>query len=167
MAGAPDSATLASSQLVAGGCEQNREVVNTRIARQVEAMRRKVEAEYAEWKELLPCEERGITWDSGGLGATGAGEAFGSGGLGLSGVGEGGGGSMFPAERPAPSVRRAASASGTNDQVEGVDEADLVKNDGAYVYVASHGALLIAAALPPKRLDHDAARRSEGAARRG
>src|SRR6202034_842485 len=46
----------------------------------------------------------------------------------------------------------AASASGTNNQVEGVDEADIVKNDGTYVYLASNGALRIVEALRPHLL---------------
>jgi hypothetical protein len=45
---------------------------------------------------------------------------------------------------------RAASASGTNNQVASVDEADIVKTDGRYVYFAANGALRIAEALDPK-----------------
>ena len=43
---------------------------------------------------------------------------------------------------------KAANASGTNNQVNGVDEADFVKNDGTYMYVASNGALRIFQAFP-------------------
>lgn len=39
---------------------------------------------------------------------------------------------------------------GTNVQVEGVDEADFVKTDGEYVYVISHGDVIIARAYPPE-----------------
>ena len=34
-------------------------------------------------------------------------------------------------------------ASGTNTQVDGVDEADFVENDGQYMYVAHNGRLTI------------------------
>ncbi len=40
------------------------------------------------------------------------------------------------------------SATGTNNQVSGVDEADFVKNDGKYLYVVSGGALRILRSWP-------------------
>ena len=43
---------------------------------------------------------------------------------------------------------KAANASGTNNQVSGVDEADFIKNDGTYMYVANNGALRIFQAFP-------------------
>jgi hypothetical protein len=43
---------------------------------------------------------------------------------------------------------RATSASGTNNQVAGVDEADFVKNDGKYIYLAQNGVLRIVDAYP-------------------
>jgi hypothetical protein len=43
---------------------------------------------------------------------------------------------------------RATTSSGTNNQVAGVDEADFVKNDGKYIYVAQNGALRIIDAYP-------------------
>jgi hypothetical protein len=46
----------------------------------------------------------------------------------------------------------ARSASGTNNQVASVDEADIVKTDGRYVYLAANGALRIVEALKPKML---------------
>lgn len=70
------------------------------------------------------------------------------------------------AKSPAPSAQRAApraaesasgatpraaeSASGTNNQVAGVDEADIVKTDGRYVYLSMNGALRIVEALHPR-----------------
>jgi len=45
-----------------------------------------------------------------------------------------------------------ASYSRTNIQVEGVDEADIVKCDGKYIYVASSGRILIIRAYPPEDL---------------
>jgi len=55
-----------------------------------------------------------------------------------------------PADSPAGAPRAAESASGTNNQVVGVDEADIVKTDGRYVYLAMNGALRIVEALNPK-----------------
>ncbi len=46
-------------------------------------------------------------------------------------------------------AEKATSASGTNNQVVGVDEADIVKTDGRYVYLAANGALRIVEALKP------------------
>lgn len=43
----------------------------------------------------------------------------------------------------------AAEYSSTNIQVEGVDEADIVKNDGEYVYVVKGGTVRIIKAYPP------------------
>jgi inhibitor of cysteine peptidase len=49
---------------------------------------------------------------------------------------------------PAPSV---SGHSTTNIQVVGVDEADIVKNDGAYIYLASGNKTVIALAYPPEQ----------------
>ena len=63
-----------------------------------------------------------------------------------------------PAGPSALSVRKdaapeaARSASGTNNQVASVDEADIVKTDGRYVYLAANGALRIVEALKPKMI---------------
>jgi hypothetical protein len=64
-----------------------------------------------------------------------------------------------PAVRTKPSTspkdsgpKAAESASGTNNQVVGVDEADIVKTDGRYVYFSMNGALRIVEALNPKVL---------------
>lgn len=71
------------------------------------------------------------------------GDAYGAGGLGPSGTGKGGAGSGHAR------VRSAHSVSHTNNQVAGVDEADIVKTDGKYVYLAMNGALRIVEALKP------------------
>lgn len=55
-----------------------------------------------------------------------------------------------PADSPAAEPKAAESASGTNNQVVGVDEADIVKTDGRYVYLSMNGALRIVEALNPK-----------------
>ncbi|MBM5805783.1 MAG: hypothetical protein FJZ49_06975 [Candidatus Verstraetearchaeota archaeon] len=44
---------------------------------------------------------------------------------------------------------RGSEYSTTNIQVEGVDEADLVKMDGEYIYIVSHSTVYIAKAFPP------------------
>ncbi len=54
------------------------------------------------------------------------------------------------AKSSSASPRKADSASSTNNQVAGVDEADFVKTDGTYVYVASNGALRIVEAMNPR-----------------
>ncbi len=68
-------------------------------------------------------------------------------------AGDGGGGAGAGAdERKDSSPAAARSASGTNNQVASVDEADIVKTDGRYVYLAANGALRIVEALAPKML---------------
>jgi Beta propeller domain len=55
-----------------------------------------------------------------------------------------------PKEGASGEPKAAESASGTNNQVVGVDEADIVKTDGRYVYLSMNGALRIMEALNPK-----------------
>ncbi|HDM88641.1 MAG TPA: hypothetical protein ENG65_01455 [Candidatus Bathyarchaeota archaeon] len=57
-----------------------------------------------------------------------------------------------------------ASYSRTNIQVEGVDEADVVKCDGKYIYIASSGRILIIRAYPPEDLAVLAEMKSNGTA---
>ena len=67
-------------------------------------------------------------------------------------------GSSGPSGAPAPrgtekksaEPAKAGKASGTNNQVASVDEADIVKTDGRYVYLAANGALRIVEAMNPK-----------------
>jgi inhibitor of cysteine peptidase len=61
------------------------------------------------------------------------------------------------APEPAPTATDAESGStsetdfsGTNIQVEGVDEADIVKTDGEYIYIVSGNNLTIVKAYPPE-----------------
>jgi hypothetical protein len=56
------------------------------------------------------------------------------------------------ADKKAGAPEAARSASGTNNQVATVDEADIVKTDGRYVYLAANGALRIVEALKPKMI---------------
>jgi hypothetical protein len=53
-----------------------------------------------------------------------------------------------PSEPTTGSGTKATTSSGTNNQVEGVDEADFVKNDGKYVYLAQNGVLRIVDGWP-------------------
>ncbi|NIQ34119.1 MAG: hypothetical protein GTN80_10865, partial [Nitrososphaeria archaeon] len=59
--------------------------------------------------------------------------------------------SPIPAPVPAPSTAEGVTEySTTNIQVAGVDEADIVKTDGEFIYVASNNRFLIVEAFPPK-----------------
>ncbi len=84
----------------------------------------------------------------------------------LSGQGEGvyGLDSFARAGGPVPSVASGAAAesgggksagefSGTNIQVEGVDEADIVKNDGKYIYTVSGNKVVIVDAFPAGEME--------------
>jgi hypothetical protein len=59
-----------------------------------------------------------------------------------------GGNSAPPPNAPTTPTQSATNASGTNNQVAGVDEADFVKNDGRYIYLAQNGVLRIVDAYP-------------------
>jgi uncharacterized secreted protein with C-terminal beta-propeller domain len=71
--------------------------------------------------------------------------------------------SISSARTAADSAKAAASAagegapppdySGTNIQVEGVDEADLVKTDGMYIYLAREDTVVIVRAYPPEEAE--------------
>ncbi|MBP7145581.1 MAG: beta-propeller domain-containing protein, partial [Methanoculleus sp.] len=67
----------------------------------------------------------------------------------------GGAGRETGMNAPAPMATAAPTSSTrdystTNVQVEGVDEADFVKNDGKYIYILSGGTLAIVEAFPAK-----------------
>ena len=112
-------------------------------------MRAEVDARFMEWHDGQPA-----CWHEYHLLA----EAYAEGGLGLSGIGEGGGGygegiglgSIGTVGHGGGSGFSARSFSLTNNQVNGVDEADIVKTDGSYVYIAQNGALRIIEAMRPK-----------------
>jgi len=145
MAGDPDDAALGDARLIARSCTVNEEERRDLVQRRVDDMRAAVHQVFMSWlAELEACETRH---------AEGIGDSFGSGGLGLSGVGEGGGGRAEGIGLGSVGmVGHVESASGTNNQVDGVDEADIVKNDGAYVYLAMNGALRIVEAIRPRLL---------------
>jgi inhibitor of cysteine peptidase len=58
----------------------------------------------------------------------------------------------FDAQATVPAAAEAADSdySKTNIQVEGVDEADIVKTDGEYIYIVSGGNVTIVKAYPPE-----------------
>lgn len=60
-----------------------------------------------------------------------------------------GGDLVFGADGSASAEQAAPGHSLTNIQVEGVDEADIVKTDGQYIYLAIDNRLIIARAYPP------------------
>jgi uncharacterized secreted protein with C-terminal beta-propeller domain len=68
-----------------------------------------------------------------------------------------GGDMLTTAESPGPvgGTGRSSPAdySSTNVQVEGVDEADIVKTDGDYIYVVSGDEIVIVDAYPPRDAD--------------
>ena len=147
----PDRAALAAARLSRVTCEEEttdwRAAVEARIAR----MRAELEERYDAWRKRAPCTaelrrdhlSRGQGWSL-------SGADFPSGGLGLGGrpgVRDGVGAGHDPLGRTPADVDAAASASGTNSQAAGVDEGDLVKTDGKYVYVLAHGALRIIGGL--------------------
>ncbi len=57
-----------------------------------------------------------------------------------------------PAQGPSPAPPGAPDYSGTNVQVAGVDELDIVKTDGAYLYLAAGGEVVIVRATPPEEM---------------
>jgi hypothetical protein len=54
-----------------------------------------------------------------------------------------------PTPQPTETEDSASEFSQTNTQVDGVDEADFVKNDGTYIYLVANGKLSIIDAWPP------------------
>lgn len=58
-------------------------------------------------------------------------------------------GASIAAPATAPQTTAGTSYSQTNVQVEGVDEADIVKNDGRYIYTLTQNKLVIVDAYPP------------------
>ncbi len=159
MPGDPSSADLAGARLVTEACSASEEARLDIVRSRVEVMRAALDEELKNWLATPTCDSLRTDPATG----TAIGDSFGAGGLGLSGVGEGGGGSgvgiglgsigtvgFGSGHGRLGGAPHAASASGTNNQVAGVDEADIVKNDGAYVYLAMNGALRIVEAMHPR-----------------
>ena len=168
--GEPAAASLKEARLEVSSCEA---ATLEDAEGRVRAMRAAVDASFKRWHEQQPgCWEAMREEYRGRKEA----EAFGGGSLGLSGVGRGGGGrgesiglgsigtighgagsaggqgfgSGHGTRASSGPVAQAKTASGTNNQVASVDEADIVKTDGRYVYLASNGALRIVEAMNPR-----------------
>jgi hypothetical protein len=142
MPGEPSGGMLAEARLVSSDCGDLDAAKRRRTRERIREMERALDDEFLSWASEQPdCwrqyRENGKRFDGQGLGSL-SGQGFGSG------QGRLGGGHQTSAPR------MAKSASGTNNQVASVDEADIVKSDGRYVYLAVNGALRIMQALEPK-----------------
>ncbi|MDB4937762.1 MAG: hypothetical protein JWP87_4734 [Labilithrix sp.] len=169
MKGEPTGAALTEARLVATTCDKaSTEQIDLRL----KEMRAAVDASFKEWHDGQPdCwaqdrQEAQMRREMNpGVGVM---RAFKPAQFG-SALSDGSGGpapksAYAPPAPPAPSAAprgadeksnasapaAARSASGTNNQVASVDEADIVKTDGRYVYLAANGALRIVEALKPK-----------------
>jgi hypothetical protein len=152
MPGEPEAALLGQARLVESSCEDPGELAR-RTDALVKQMRAEVDATFQNWRASQQgCWQRyrlmskNVSVRMGATSASGAGYGYGAVGVGLSGRASALKDSSTAA---APAAKR---ASGTNNQVAGVDEADIVKNDGRYVYLAMNGALRIVQALEPRLL---------------
>ncbi len=162
MAGEPTGATLAEARLVSMTCEDYEKNARKQLERIIARMRADVDAAYQTWVEAQPSCWEEYRWRNPPLPSGRVAESFGVGGLGISGTGMGGGGRGegiglgsvgtvgHGAGTGAAPPARARSSSGTNNQVAGVDEADIVKTDGRYVYIGMNGALRIVEAMNPR-----------------
>ena len=168
MQGDPSSAALAEARLVTVSCEK---ATAAQIDARVREMRAAVDASFADWhreqpecwrqdredylerkrEEAAARQGNASIGTSYGVGAALYGAGHGAGGLGLVARPPRALSAGQPAQKSATAGPRAAtSASGTNNQVASVDEADIVKTDGKYVYLASNGALRVVEALRPR-----------------
>jgi hypothetical protein len=131
IAGEPDGAALAETRLAPSSCAALKAATRRTADARIREMRRAIDAEFARWAEEQPyCgakPKRGHGLEDEIVDLTSSG-----------------------GNRSGTAPRLAQSASGTNNQVANVDEADIVKNDGRYVYVVMNGALRILEALEPK-----------------
>lgn len=171
MQGEPTPAAAAKeSRLQATSCD---EIGKEEIEAQIKAMRAAVDRSFKDWHDGQPeCwrqdrEDYAARKDAenvmrhGVLSGSHASGGIGLGSIGTighgAGVGTGAGygagrGAAMPAKPAASGPAKATSASGTNNQIASVDEADIVKTDGRYVYLAANGALRIVEAMNPRLL---------------
>jgi uncharacterized secreted protein with C-terminal beta-propeller domain len=177
MPGDPSGKALADARLVSASCEK---VSTEQIEAKVREMRAAVDAMYREWHATQPqCWEDDREQyrmrkeiESGGGRAYAPRPSMQSGDTFSLSDAMASSAARAPSAAPAPSATATASpagppaknaaakkpgepaaarsASGTNNQVVGVDEADIVKTDGRYVYLAANGALRIVEALDPR-----------------
>ena len=178
VAGDPGDGDVSRARLVATSCKQLERGAQQEQERQIREMRQAMKRELEAWKAEQPScwttwgDEIGDSFGFGGLGlsgigegGSGRGEGIGLGSIGSIGHGAGAGqgfgsghGRLSGSHRTrAPEVRMGAatvpgashSMSGTNNQVADVDEADIVKSDGEYIYLVINGALRIVASEKP------------------
>ncbi|HSO32837.1 MAG TPA: beta-propeller domain-containing protein [Labilithrix sp.] len=170
MKGEPAAASLKETRLEVSSCEA---ATLDEAEGRVRAMRAAVDQSFRSWHDQQPgCwesmreeyrmrkeeEAAAAAWGAGGLGLSGVGaggggrgEGIGLGSIGTVGHGAGtGSGRLHGEHASSAAVAQAKTASGTNNQVASVDEADIVKTDGRYVYIASNGALQIVEAMNPR-----------------
>jgi hypothetical protein len=161
MPGAPAAAALSEARLVQGRCENAAESVKQRAQALIREMHDKVDAQYAAYQQRQPeCwrqyRENEEYWRQIKLGQGWVGQGFSATGAGCgaisTGQGYGSGDGRLGGSHVTLTPRAAASASKTNNQVASVDEADIVKTDGRYVYLLLNGALRILDALKPRVL---------------
>jgi hypothetical protein len=160
--GYPDVTSLARARLVEQSCADGEKAVSEQVKQRIAQMRKEVDEAFENWRSQPLC-----PWLMPGVVRLGPNSwrVYGAGGLTLSGIGEGGGGSgegiglgtietighgAGTGTAYGFGTARASSASRTNNQIDGVDEADFVKNDGAYVYVVANGVLRIVEAMNPR-----------------
>ena len=157
MAGDPSLADIAQARLVPTTCDAiDKDDVESEIAE----MKKAVDAAFKHWVDEQDwCNKS--TGERGNMWGDAIADSFGAGGLGLTGTGQGGGGRGEGiglgnigtiGHGAGTGTRSAREFSKTNNQVGGVDEADIVKTDGRFVYLASNGALRIVEAMNPKVL---------------
>ena len=166
MQGEPAAAALGEARLVTSSCENFDEVARKQAKDRIAQMRVEVDSAYKDWHDAQPgCWEEfraranpygRLMGSHGGVSASFGGMGLGSISGSVSGSNAGASaihsafdslaGSQIGAKQPA----KAGSASTTNNQVAGVDEADIVKTDGRFVYLAVNGALRIVEALKPR-----------------
>ena len=106
-----------------------------------------VDAAFQEWHDGQPdcwAEMRDEARRQGWTFGTGSGVAYGAGVMARPAM------SMNESRDAAPAAKK--KSSGTNNQIANVDEADIVKTDGRYMYLAANGALRIFDAQSPKEL---------------
>ena len=164
MAGEPSPTALGEARLLASSCEDFAERRKAGVEAELRRMHEALDASMQGWRDEQPecwaesrrraAEARAVRRrgsHSVGLAALGSSAMLSSMGAALQGAGAG---ASVSASAPRTGGVRgpaaAAAHSTTNNQVAGVDEADIVKTDGKYVYLALNGALRIVEALKPR-----------------
>ena len=158
MAGDPDAQTLVQVRLVPSSCENLAEVRRQLTETKIREMHQAIEASLERWRNSQPwCRARARELAERarhpGLMYPRSATKSAAGGYDYEMASEP---ESVPAAAPASGAKPESrakgvrSASGTNNQVAGVDEADIVKHDRTHVFFAVNGALRIASIDPPK-----------------